>query len=123
MHAKYKHASTFAFVAIRDAGHPDPGSPEISPPEDETPAARRQSIREGMQAYKMPFLGLLDEDEEVERAYSAYPQRLVIIGADGLVAYDAGWGGEGGPSNWDLEEIEEKLRTVIAARKEPAPGR
>ena len=114
LHEKYKGAA-FAFVAIRDAGHPDPDAPEISPPEDDTPAARRESIRDGMRAYKMPFTGLLDEDEETERAYNAYPKRLVVVGADGLIVYDGGWGDMGGPSDWDLDEVEAKVRAAIAS--------
>jgi hypothetical protein len=117
LHETYKDRAAFLFIAITDAGHPDPemaavlaGEPH---PEKDTPEARVRLIRKGLEHYKVPFPCLLDEDRKVESAYEAFPQRLVIVGADGLVVFDGGWGSKGGPSNWDLEEVEEHLRSAL----------
>ncbi len=116
LHDTCKDRADFFFVAIRDAGHPGPKTSPLAGDPDlgaTTPAARLRLIRKGLGFYKVPFPTLLDEDGQVERAYDAYPQRLVIVGADGLVVFDGGWGSTGGPSDWDLEEVEKHLRAAL----------
>jgi len=55
---------------------------------------------------------LLDgEDERVEKLYDAWPRRLVIVGVDGRVAFDAG---HGLTQPWDLVEIDRHLRATLA---------
>ena len=56
---------------------------------------------------------LLDgEDERVEKLYDAWPRRLVIVDANGRVAFDAGHGIK---KPWDVREIERQLRAGGAA--------
>jgi hypothetical protein len=81
-----------------------------------TPQERLRFIHKGLEVFRIPFPCLLDEDGEVERAYEAFPQRLMIVGVDGRVVFDAGWGSKGGPSDWDLEEVERHLRAAFPAR-------
>jgi hypothetical protein len=70
-----------------------------------------------MECYKPPFPTLFDADGEVERAYDAYPKRLVVVGSDGRVVYDGGRGTGGGPSEWDLREVETHIRTALSASR------
>jgi hypothetical protein len=116
LHASYKDQAAFLFVAITDAGHPDEEGVALVPRrlrEDGTPEGRLRLVRAGLEAYKVPFPGLLDEEGQAERAYQAFPQRLVIVGADGLVAFDGGWGASGRASDWDIDEVESRLRLAI----------
>jgi hypothetical protein len=47
---------------------------------------------------------VLDErDARVEKAYDAFPMRLVIVGVDGRIAFDAGHGAPAG--RWDFAAI------------------
>lgn len=108
---------TFLFVYIRDAGHPDAGAPLADDPDRAVtdPDARLRFIRKELEFYNIPFPVLFDAGGEVERAYDAYPQRLIVVGTDGKVAYDGGRGTKGGPSDWDLEEVDNHLRAALAA--------
>ena len=111
LHAAYSGRAAFLFVAIRDAGHPGPEMRRLADGADA--GQRRRYVLEGLAVYGLPFPALLDEDGAVERAYEAFPQRAVVVGADGLVAYDGGWGEAGGPSDWDFAELEVRLRAAL----------
>jgi hypothetical protein len=113
LHETYNARAAFLFIAIRDAGHRDPKWSFLSIAPDAAPEERVRVIRKGLEFYKIPFHCLIDEDKQVERAYGAYPLRLVIVGSDGRVVFDAGRGSLGGPSAWDLEEVEGHLRSVL----------
>ena len=113
----YRDRAAFCFVAIRDAGHP---LPEMALPEEpRVDLTNRESllwyVRKGLDVYQVPFPCLLDEDGQVERAYHAFPQRLIIVGVDGNVVYDGGFGSRGGPSAWDLKVAESRLREALVA--------
>jgi peroxiredoxin len=121
----HKDRVAFLFVAIRDAGHPNPTSPlaALTPAPNATPEERLRLLREALTIHDLPFPTLFDADGEVERAYDAYPKRLVVIGADGRVVYDGGRGALGGPSEWDLEEVEEHIRAALGRRADGAEQR
>jgi hypothetical protein len=122
LHEEFGDRAAFFFVAISDAGHP---LPEMA-----LPAATRALLaandrdqrvayaRKGRELYQIPFPCLLDEYGEAERAYDAFPQRLLIIGIDGNIALDAGWGADGGPSAWDFDRIERTLNLLQSSRDE-----
>jgi hypothetical protein len=117
----YEGRASFLFVAITDAGHPGPelSSPDGGArPKGSTREERLQLVREGLGVYPIPYPVLLDEGGEVERAYGAFPKRLVIVGADGLVVYDGGRGAAGGPSAWDLAEVERYLHSALGPESE-----
>lgn len=112
----YKSPVTFLFVAIRDAGHPPPAMAPHYPPrhaDGADPEAWRRVVRKGLEVYAIPFPTLLDEDGQAERAYAAYPTRLVVVGADGRVVYDGGRGAAGGPSDWDLTAVERAINAAL----------
>ncbi len=116
LHAAYEGRAAFLLVVITDAGHPEPGGPtgaEGPRPAGATTEERLRLAREGQEAYGVPFPVLLDEGGQAESAYAAYPQRLVVVGAGGRVVYDGGRGAAGGPSAWDLAEVEAHLRAAL----------
>jgi hypothetical protein len=47
------------------------------------------------------------EDNKVNKAYAGWPDRLVVVGADGAVAYKGG----PGPEGFKVHEVEEWLKT------------
>ena len=60
------------------------------------------------------------EDNKVNAAYAGWPDRMVVIGADGKVAY---YGGKG-PQGFKPQEVERWLQTFrdpSAAREKPQP--
>jgi peroxiredoxin len=117
LHKAFQDDATFVFIAIRDAGHPDPDTspPQSAPrPGESDLETRRRRIREGAEYLSLPFPVLFDADGEAERAYAAFPKRLIVIGADGRIVYDGGRGAKRGPSDWDLIEVEQHLRTAIS---------
>jgi hypothetical protein len=96
--------------------HPGQGGPE-----------RARRVRQALQAHGMTIPAVLDTEgtREAERAYDAFPKRLVVVGADGRVALDAGHGLEG-PRGWDLAAVESWLKaqcpgSVRAVRRDHPP--
>jgi type I thyroxine 5'-deiodinase len=53
-------------------------------------------------------------DNAAERAYSAWPERLYIVGEDGRIAYVGGKG----PFGFDPEEFEQRLIEIMAGSGE-----
>ena len=120
---EYKNRVAFLFIYIHDTSHADPAgiwdageSPGVNRPEPDPGNLLRL-----VAAYGIPFHVLLDRNEEVERQYDAGPKRLVVIGADGRIVHDGGRGKTGGPSDWDLEDVEDHIRAALAAS--PSGGR
>jgi hypothetical protein len=122
LHEAFQGRTAFVFVHVTDAGHPDPsaspfaGEPSLAGAPLE---ARLRRTRRGLEFYKLPFAGLVDEAGEAERAYGAFPKRLVVVGVDGRVVFDGGWGAKGGPSDWDLGEVEKHLRAALTKAAAP----
>ena len=118
LHAKYRDRVAFLFVYIRDAGHPDPvvfPNARQTKTADPTPEESLNLLKRGLEVYDIPFPVLLDSNGAVERAYNAFPKRLVVVGLEGLIVYDGGRGTTGGPSDWDLEDLEEHIRAALSA--------
>ena len=62
-------------------------------------------------AIEMP--ALVDEpDDRVERAYTAWPERMYVIAADGTVAYKS----DAGPFGFKPAEVEAALQRILPAR-------
>jgi hypothetical protein len=56
---------------------------------------------------------LVDEaDDHVERAYTGWPDRLYVVGADGRIAYKSA----AGPFGFKPVEVEATLKQLVAAK-------
>jgi hypothetical protein len=113
LHDAYQGRAAFVLVYVTEAPHALPelgalavGGPTTGPAE----AVRRQRIAKGLEVFHVPFPCALDEDGQTELAYRAFPQRLVLLGADGRVVYDTG----GGTGQWNLGEVRGKLRAALS---------
>ena len=110
----YAGRAEFLFVYVSEGPHGVPPLPEAArpmPPEDGSVAGCLRRVRwyEGESGSGLTWL-LDGDDKAVEAAYSAWPRRLVVVGADGRVAYDAGnavWG------DWDLDAVERGLKGAL----------
>ncbi len=119
LHDDFKDRVTFLFIYVTEATHPvsELGSLLAPPvPGTDSPETRRQRIAKGLKVFDLPFPCLVDEDGRVEAAYGGAPQRLVLVGADGLLAHDAGLGRDGLIGPWDLEQVEAHLRIALAGQ-------
>ena len=104
----------FLFVYVSEAPHDSTPLKDAScpmPPEGEGAEGHLRRVRwyEGESGKGLTWL-LDGGDEAVEEAYSAWPRRLVVVGVDGRVAYDAGIGLFG---NWDMDEVRRQLEAVL----------
>jgi type I thyroxine 5'-deiodinase len=61
---------------------------------------------------------LIDEpDNRVERAYTAWPDRLYVIDQNGLIAHKSA----AGPFGFKPGEVESTLKRILAAARPPVP--
>lgn len=130
LHQGYGDRASFLFVYISEAGHSIPEQDEVlknaglppailrtdstdDPQEPtETPQARSRRLVTLLHHYDLRMPCLLDTDQkEVQQAYSAWPQRLVLIDRHGRVAWDGGWGV---PNGLDYDAAEEQMRLLLA---------
>jgi len=113
LQAEYADRVAFLFVVIRDAGHPDAGSPayaaKLGP--DSPAEAWLALIRDSLDHYNISFTTLIDKDGAVERDYNAFPKRLVVIDTAGRITLDGSRGMGGGPSEWELAEVERSIES------------
>jgi hypothetical protein len=109
-----KGRAEFLFVYISEGPHrstPLPRAARPMPPSTGE-GARWWRVRWYEEEAGGDLTWMLDgEDERVETLYKAWPRRLVIVRADGRVAFDAG---NGLRKPWDIAEIAKQLRAVIA---------
>ena len=142
LYDEFKDRAAFLFVYVTEPGHiiPELGPLAVSSgPDADSPEVRRRRIARGLEVFDLPFACLVDEDGKAEAAYAAYPQRLVVVGTDGRIAYNAGpaellhglavavgptgaliplgladSGSPGTMSPWDLKAVEARLRYDLA---------
>ena len=67
--------------------------------------------------YKEP-VAIDSMDNLAETAYSAWPERLYLIGAGGRIVYKGGMG----PFEFHPEEMEKALETYLAKNPSPSPS-
>jgi hypothetical protein len=106
LYQAFRGRAEFVLVKIRE---PNSCSiPELESVRDVpglSPEERRQTARQAMRILRLTVLVVLDErDARVEQAYDAFPMRLVIVGVDGRIALDAGYGAPAG--QWDFAAID-----------------
>ena len=117
----YKDKVEFMLIYIREA-HPNEGMPDEVNEREEIHLPEAGSIKDKedhaemcVQRLNIQFTTLIDEmDNRVEQAYSAWPDRLYLIGRDGRVA----WKGRPGSVGFVPAElavaIEEELEDMPA---------
>jgi peroxiredoxin len=116
LYQQYKNRAEFLTVYITEAGHSiagleyvlkshHPGSPD--PRENKHLEAIRRAIDQ--RGLTMPFV-IDGDDRAVERAYLAWPRRLVVIDSDGNIAQDLG---RGFSDRWDLKAVAAWLKTQL----------
>jgi hypothetical protein len=106
LYRAYRDRAEFLFVYIREAHAPT-----------EVPTRSCAAVQAAMAAHKLSIPCALDSGS-AERTYDAWPKRLVIVGADGLIGLDAG---RGLPDRWDLDEVEAWLRSHTLL-SDPSPA-
>jgi hypothetical protein len=100
LYQAHRERAEFLFMHIREAR----AVPSAQPTDD-----RREKVRQALAYLKLTIPCVLDNRfGDTEKMYSAWPQRLVIVGVDGRIALDAG---RGMPDGWDLARVEAWLKT------------
>lgn len=99
LHSKYKDRVHFYLVYVREA-HPIDGrkiaNNQFQVKSPQTLEERQTIARDFAERLEISIPVLVDTiDDKVERAYSCWPNRMYIIGADGQIA-DKGTAGPGG---------------------------
>lgn len=90
----------FLFVNVSEANHHVPGLEFVltGPPAD-----RAGRVAEARRVAGLSMPAVADEGKAAERAYKAFPLRLVVVDADGAVGLDLG---RAVSTPWDLGEVE-----------------
>lgn len=114
LHKQYGDKAEFLMIYIREA-HPEStilveenGVSELKKfTQTDTLAARQGNAKSCGTLLKVPFPLLLDgEDNATLAAYGAWPNRLVVVGQDGKIAWDSGEG----PRGFRPEKLAQWLR-------------
>jgi hypothetical protein len=109
LHARYQDRIQFLFLYGAEGPHPNPALP---PPRQDSetldPAqAHRERIFAGLSHYGVTMPCLDDGAAKVMASYRAWPRRLVVVGRDGCIAYEAVQSLTAG--DWDLAAIDQRL--------------
>lgn len=120
MYAAYKDRAEFVMVYTREA-HPDSvirvmedGKEALKKVEQtDTLAARNHNADLCVATLKLTFPAVVDkEDNKVNAAYAGWPSRLIVVSADGKVAYDGGQG----PGGFQPAELQKWLDANLKAK-------
>jgi peroxiredoxin len=111
----YRDRVEFLFVYVSEAPHKDatplPKASTALPPAGDSIASRVARVRWYEDETGANLTWLIDENGAAEATYDAWPRRLVVVGADGRIALDAG---RGLSPPWDLQAVERKLNQALA---------
>jgi hypothetical protein len=114
LYQSYKDRAEFLLVYIREA-HPDSvlfvardGEESLEKVlQTDSLDARSANAQVCCETLKLSFPAVVDRDDNfVNEAYAGWPDRFVIVGSDGRVAYY----GPPGPGGFRPREVEEWLR-------------
>lgn len=102
-----RNRAAFLFVNVTEAGHEVPGyefvieGTALGRPQPE--AVRRERTAKALAKAGLTMPAVTDADDgPTERAYDAFPLRVVVVDADGRLALDLGRGID---PTWDLGEV------------------
>jgi type I thyroxine 5'-deiodinase len=110
----YRNKAEFLLVYIREA-HPDSvlytfqdGKEVLTKiGQTYTLAERSKAAHQCVATLKLTMPAVVDkEDNEVNKLYAAWPDRLMIVGIDGKLAYKGG----PGPGGFKVYEVEQWLK-------------
>jgi hypothetical protein len=120
LYEKYGKRAEFVLVNVREAGHPDDDFKFLYRDFKETEGLgeRRRRICRALDWLKLRMPTVIDSTGEVDRAYHAFPTRLVVVGRDGAIAFN---GGISSPSYRNPREIDEWLAGYLDYQA-PAPA-
>lgn len=109
---KFKDRADFWWIYIREAHAADSKWPadhvSINQPKSENERHEVAGACSAALDLKIPLL-VDDMNDTVNKAYSAWPDRLFILGADGRVAYAGG----PGPRGFDVAGMTEALEKLL----------
>jgi hypothetical protein len=115
LYQSYKDRAAFLLIYIREA-HPDSVLFVTGPdggkklqivPQTSSTAERLKNLEQCVSLLQLTMPALIDSDDNVvNRAYAAWPDRLYIVGVDGRIAYKAA----PGPFGFKPPEIEAWLK-------------
>ncbi len=114
LYQDYKDRAEFLLVYIREA-HPDSllfvakdGEESLEKVlQTDDLASRSANAQICAETLKLSFAAVVDRDDNaVNQAYAGWPDRFVIVGTDGRVAYY----GKEGPAGFKPKEVEEWLK-------------
>ena len=117
MYQTYKDRVEFILVYIREA-HPDSvlyipkDGKEVLEKITQTSTLEDRSLRakQCAEMLKMTMPAVVDkEDNKINAAYAGWPERLVIVGMNGKLAYIGG----PGPGGFKPNEVEQWLKTNV----------
>ncbi|MBX9584819.1 MAG: redoxin domain-containing protein [Gemmataceae bacterium] len=100
LYRAHRDRAAFLLVNVTEANHPIPGLEFVT---GGPPADRAERIAEAGRVTGLSLPAAVDEGQAAERAYNAFPARLVVVAADGTVGLDLG---RPMSAPWDLGEVE-----------------
>jgi hypothetical protein len=117
LYCRFRDRADFAFVYIAEAHAADEWQMPANLDDDavliqqSTLAERRATALESADRLSLSMPLFLDEmDDHVSKAFAAWPERLVLVGGDGRIAYP----GSPGPFGFSPESAEEQLVSLLA---------
>jgi hypothetical protein len=115
---QYEDRAEFLLVVVREARHPISGLEFLLKGDTSDWEQRRHLVAKALQVQQVTMPVVLDtEDAQVERAYLAWPLRLVLVRSGGQLAFDARFRPDKG--GLDLECVSRGLEKYFAG--EPIP--
>ena len=108
----YKNQVDFYFIYIKEAHPIDSPRPnrKYKVEQPKTFERRQEVAAECCKELELTLPVLVDDmKDSVAKAYSAMPDRLFILGADGKIAYR----GERGPRGFKVDEMEQELSGML----------
>jgi hypothetical protein len=124
LYERYRDQCAFFFVYVREA-HPEDGwvltenrraDVAVVDPSTEGDRVDVATVCAARYAIRMPII-VDGVDDDVTRAYGAWPERLYLVGEDGRVAYQ----GPPGPYGFDPSELEAALESYVALASPTLP--
>jgi hypothetical protein len=109
IYQSYQDRASFLFVYVTEAGHQIDGYDFLLETDDDgklSLAKRRANVVKATKLARLTIPTVLDIDRQTERAYHAFPLRLVVLDPAGKVALDIGNATQG---QWALDRLEHFL--------------